>query len=123
MNYLFRSLFPNEDEPKTWLEKFLIAAIILSVICVVLETETLVQQQYKSFFFYFEIVITSLFSLEYLARLILVKEYKGRCVVNEVSLHVSEGEVIKLEANPSSFHVFDNEGNAMTRLKIPETKN
>ncbi len=78
MNYLFRSLFPNEDEPKTWLEKFLIAAIILSVICVVLETETLVQQQYKSFFFYFEIIITSLFSLEYLARLILVKEYKGK---------------------------------------------
>ena len=36
---------------------------------------------------------------------------------------ISEGEVIKLEANPSSFHVFDNEGNAMKRLKVPEVNN
>ena len=33
---------------------------------------------------------------------------------------VNEGDVIKLEASPSSFHVFDNKGNAMNRLKVPE---
>ena len=36
---------------------------------------------------------------------------------------VSEGEIIKLEARPSNFHVFDNEGNAMKRLKVAEINN
>ena len=36
---------------------------------------------------------------------------------------VSEGEVIKLEANPSSFHVFDTKGNVMSRLNVSEVNN
>jgi len=33
---------------------------------------------------------------------------------------VSEGETIKLVASPSSFHVFDSNGNAMRRREVPE---
>ena len=107
MDYIYRSLFPNEEEPKTWLEMFLITTIILSVVCVVLETETLIQQRYDSFFFYFEVVITILFSLEYLTRLILVKEYNGkRGLKAKLSYLASPMAICDLIAIIPSFLIF-----------------
>ena len=42
------------------------------------------------------------------------------CALLQGDAQVSEGETIKLVASPSSFHVFDSNGNAMRRREVPE---
>jgi multiple sugar transport system ATP-binding protein len=42
------------------------------------------------------------------------------CALLQGDAKVSEGETIKLVASPSSFHVFDSNGNAMRRREVPE---
>ena len=78
MHYLSQTLFPDENKPKTQLEKFLILLIISSVILVVLETESLLYARFKAVFDNLELILTVIFTLEYFARLALLKEYKGK---------------------------------------------
>ena len=78
MHYLSQTLFPDENEPKTQLEKFLILLIISSVTLVVLETESLLYDRFKAVFDNLELIVTVIFTLEYVARLALLKEYKGK---------------------------------------------
>ena len=45
------------------------------------------------------------------------------CALLKGDALVGEGETIKLVASPSSFHVFDSNGDAMRRREVPEVIN
>ena len=45
------------------------------------------------------------------------------CALLQGDAPVSEGGIIKLVASPSSFHVFDSNGDAMRRREVPEVMN
>jgi len=78
--YLEVSLLSDDDHPATLLERLLMAAIILSVVSLVLETEPTLYSQWADLFSLLEIVFVTIFSIEYLARLYFIgkiEKYRG----------------------------------------------
>jgi multiple sugar transport system ATP-binding protein len=47
-------------------------------------------------------------------------KYPNFCAMLQGDANVREGELINLDVSPSSFHVFDANGNAMKRREVPE---
>ena len=52
-----------------------------------------------------------------------VSQNQNFCAILEGDALVSEGEIIKLDANLSSYHVFDSNGYSMRRQLVPEVIN
>jgi len=79
-SYFEKSLFPSEDTGSTLLERALGYVIMLSVLALVFETEPTLSQPYQIYFDHAETVFLTIFSCEYLARLLLAgakPEYRG----------------------------------------------
>ena len=49
-----------------------------------------------------------------------LEKYPNFCAMLQGDANVREGELINLDVSPSSFHVFDANGNAMKRREVPE---
>ncbi len=70
----------DDDKPVTLLEKGLMAAIILSVVALVLETEPTLYEKWGPVFVNLELIFVTIFSIEYLARLYFIgknPKYRG----------------------------------------------
>ena len=78
--YLENSLFPSETGTSTILERALGYIILLSVFALVLETEPTLSQPFQGYFDQAETIFLTIFSCEYIARLVLAgvrPEYQG----------------------------------------------
>jgi len=78
--YLKISLLSADKTHSTLLEKFLMAAIFLSVTAIILETESKINNIFFPVFSFLEILFFSIFSLEYILRLYFIgftNKYKG----------------------------------------------
>ena len=74
------SLFPNDDTKPNIGELLLSIIIILSVFTLILETEITIYQKYQDIFIILDYIFFTLFSVEYILRLIFcsrLKEYQG----------------------------------------------
>ena len=79
-SYVEKSLFPPETGNPTLLEKTLGYTILLSVLILVLETEPELNRPLQKFFVIAESVFLTIFSLEYIARVIFAgtkENYRG----------------------------------------------
>ena len=78
--YLENSLFPSLNRTSTILERAIGYIILLSVLALVLETEPTLSEPFQRYFAQAEIIFLTIFSCEYIARLLLAgvrPEYQG----------------------------------------------
>ena len=93
-NFNIESLFPDHNTKSNLGELFLSCIIILSVVSLILETESTIHSKYQSFFKTLDIIFFILFSIEYVLRIIFcgkLKKYKGfkgklRYIISPIAL-------------------------------------
>ena len=74
---LYEIIFEADTRAGQWFDIWLLVAILASVIIVCLETVGDIQAVYGQWFSYAEVVLTGLFTLEYILRLICVRSPKN----------------------------------------------
>lgn len=67
-HYLFSQLDPGAREGLSFLNKLTLTLIVISVGCAILETEPTLRNPYRTLFLTIEWILTSVFAIEYLAR-------------------------------------------------------
>ena len=76
-NRLRKIIFEADTPAGKTFDIILLLAILLSIVVVMLETVKPIDEKYHQIFFYIEWILTGLFSIEYVARALLVKKPSG----------------------------------------------